>query len=288
MPIVRPSGASTHSTSELTADQRLAALPPRETFDHANGRLSYREAGSGPLIVFLHGVLGSADSWVWQFAHLTPRFHVVAWDAPGYGLSDTIEPDVTLFVDALEALLAHLGAESATLVGHSMGGVVSAAAAARPTNIVERLILSCTHPGYAEAPGSPPRPKLLQRLDDLETLGAETYGRMRAQGMVAPQASACAVELAARVAAQTRPEGLFCATRMLQFADVRPFYERIRARTLIAFGAQDPVVRPEMSAELRRLTPFAKHIDLPYVGHAPYFEDPETYSRMVRTFVETE
>lgn len=282
------SEAQTGKTADPTVAQRLAALPPRRTFQYGKGRLSYREAGSGPAIVFLHGLLGSADSWVWQLQELADRYRVVAWDAPGYGESDTVEPNVAAFADALGALLHHLKAEGAVLVGHSMGGVVATIAATRRETGVSRLILSCTHGGYAQDPQSPPTPKLLQRIRDLETLGAEAYGRLRAQGMVAPSASPTVLELAARIAAQTRPAGLFNATRALQFADARPFYAKLSVPTLVLFGAQDPVVRPEMSAELRRLTPFARHIDLVGVGHAPYLEDPETYTRTIRSFIGTE
>lgn len=282
------SEAQTGTSAGPTVAQRLAALPPRKTLAYGKGRLSYRETGSGPMIVFLHGLLGCADSWVWQMQDLADRYRVIAWDAPGYGSSDIVEPTLDAFADALQALLRHLGAENFALVGHSMGGVVSTFAAARHSTKITRLVLSCTHAGYAQDQKSPPSPKLLQRIRDLETLGADVYGRMRAQGMVAPSASAAVLELAAKIAAQTQPTGVFNATRALQFADARPLYEKLNVPTLVLFGAQDPVVRPELSAELRRLTPFARHIDLAGVGHAPYLENPELYTRTIRTFIETE
>ncbi len=268
-----------------TAAEPLATLPARKKLAFRGGSLSYREAGTGPAIVFLHGLLGCSDSWVFQLRDLSDAYRVVAWDAPGYGASTVVEPDVAVFADALDALLAHLHAEDVSVVGHSMGGVVAAVAAARPATRIRQLVLSCTHPGYGEPPDSPPTAKLLQRIADLEKLGPEAYGRQRARGMVAPCARPGAIELAAQVAAQTRPDGLFSATRALQFADARPCYAQLRARTLVLFGAQDPVVRPRFSVELRRLTPFARHVDLPGVGHAPYLEDPDAYSATIRAFI---
>ncbi len=272
--------------SSTAAGAGTVALPPRQALRHAGGRLSYREAGSGPAIVFLHGLLGSSDSWVCQFRGLARHYRVVAWDAPGYGDSDTVEPSAAVFADALEALLGHLGAAAVCLVGHSMGGVVATVAAARHRDAIGRLVLSCTHAGYADDPASPPSAKLLQRISDLETMGGDAYGRQRARDMVAPGTSSAVIDLAAGIAAQTRPVGLFAATRMLQFADARPCYGKLDLPTLVLFGAEDPVVRPELTAELRRLTPWARHIDLPGVGHAPYLEDPATYTQTIRAFIE--
>ncbi|HXP96611.1 MAG TPA: alpha/beta hydrolase, partial [Telmatospirillum sp.] len=126
-----------------------------------------------------------------------------------------------------------------------------------------------------------------QRMKDLEILGGEAYGRSRAEGMVTPSASPDVIDLAARIAAQTRPQGLFNATRALQLADARPLYARLTIPTLVIFGAEDQVVRPELSEELRRLTPFAQHVVLPGVGHAPYLEDPAAYTGAITAFLET-
>lgn len=144
-----------------SAESALAALPPRRSLRQASLTLAWREAGSGPAVVFLHGLLGNADSWVLQFADLAASHRVVAWDAPGYGGSSPLGPDIAAYADALAVLLARLGLEGATVVGHSMGGVVAALAAARPASLIGRVVLSCSHPGYAAPPDTPPTAKLL-------------------------------------------------------------------------------------------------------------------------------
>ena len=264
---------------DISAD--FAALPGRKIVDGAGGAVSYREGGEGRTVVFLHGLLGSADSWVEQFREFAGPCRVVAWDAPGYGQSGIAEADLDVFVDALVALLKHLNAEDVTLVGHSMGGVVAAAAAARPDTRIKRLVLSCTHAGYAKAKDTPPTEKLLGRMKDLEELGPEAYGRVRAEAMVAPNPAASVLAKAAYVAAQTRADGLFCATRMLQFADVRPLYAHITAPTTVITGGADPVVSQGMSEELKRLTAFADHVTVPGAGHAPYLEKPDAYNAIL-------
>src|SRR5262245_38438543 len=56
--------------------------------------IAYEIAGSGPLVVFLHGIGGNRSNWEEQVAYFAARFCAVAWDARGYGASD--DPPQTL------------------------------------------------------------------------------------------------------------------------------------------------------------------------------------------------
>ncbi|MFX8668663.1 alpha/beta fold hydrolase, partial [Acinetobacter baumannii] len=51
----------------------------------------YREAGQGEALVLLHGIGGCADSWKHQFETLSRSYRVIAWDAPGYGSSASLD-----------------------------------------------------------------------------------------------------------------------------------------------------------------------------------------------------
>ena len=55
-----------------------------------NRRLAYREAGSGPPIIFLHGLGGNSASWQPQFDALAGIHRVIARDMPGFGNSDLL------------------------------------------------------------------------------------------------------------------------------------------------------------------------------------------------------
>lgn len=273
-----------------SAADLLQSLPPRRHVTIDGRTVSYRTTGSGRPVLFLHGLLGNADSWAWQLHDLAERHTVVAWDAPGYGESSPAEPDLDAFATRLGDFIDALALESLVLVGHSMGGAVAARLAARlaaaAPPVLAGLVLSCTHAGYAAPPDAPPTQKLLDRISALRQEGPAAYGRGRAAAMVAQPAGDFALDLAARVAAGTHADGLFVATRMLQFADLRPLYGRITAPTRVLFGERDPVVTPALSAELRDLTPFATHVTLPGVGHAPYLEDPAGYEAALEPFLE--
>jgi len=88
---------------------------------------SYREAGKGKTLVLLHGISSGSGSWVKQLQNLSPYFHVIAWDAPGYGKSDeltTKQPTAQDYANRLKEMLDALALKDIVLVGHSLGALI--------------------------------------------------------------------------------------------------------------------------------------------------------------------
>jgi len=270
---------------DMTAEEIARLCPPRQGLPLSRGRISYREAGSGDALVFLHGLLGGAASWALQFAAFRGRFRVIAWDAPGFGASDPVGTAADTFADVLAEFLDALGAKAPTLVGHSMGGVVAARCAFRHPDRAARLILSCSHAGYGEGEDAPPRPRFLERLAELERLGAAAYGRVRARGLLGDDAPQGLLDFAATIAAEVDAEGMAQANRMLQLADNRSCLPRLRLPRLVIGGERDRVVAPALKAELAALTPGARRVEIPGAGHAPYFEAPAAYNAAIGEFI---
>ena len=84
--------------------------------------------GSGPLVLFLHGIGGNRHHWRQQLPVFATRFKAVAWDARGYGDSDDYEGAAAISMtsppDVLR-VLDHFKAQKAHLVGLSMGGRIA-------------------------------------------------------------------------------------------------------------------------------------------------------------------
>src|SRR5687767_7123068 len=85
-------------------------------------KVAYRERGSGPAVMFLHGLGGNSASWQPQFAALSDKYRVVAWDMPGFGNSDLLATRSTTTRDLstlARRLMDALGIQSAHGVGTS-------------------------------------------------------------------------------------------------------------------------------------------------------------------------
>jgi pimeloyl-ACP methyl ester carboxylesterase len=269
----------------FSANASPPACPPSQTVGLAHGTVSFRARGSGDTIVFLHGLLGSSRSWAFQFAHFGKAFRAVAWDAPGYAGSAPLAPSIDAYAEALRAFVATLGSDKVVLVGHSMGGAVATRLAARHPSLVSRLVLSCSHPGYGAPESAPMPPKFEQRMHELKELGPTAYGKARAHDLLPMEVAPALRAYAAEVAAETAPEGLRLATRMLQLADNRPLLPGLAMPVLILTGGVDTTVTPALKADLLRLAPQARHIEMPGLGHAPYFQAPDYYDGLIEDFI---
>lgn len=106
-------------------------------------RRAFRIAGSGPALLLIHGVGDKSASWEPVHAKLAQRFTVIAPDLLGHGESDKPRADYSLpaFANGMRDLLAVLGIDRVTVVGHSFGGGVAMQFAYQYPHLVERLVL---------------------------------------------------------------------------------------------------------------------------------------------------
>src|ERR671939_1339997 len=106
-------------------------------------KVTYRRAGWGPLLVLIHGITGSSDTWLDVIEPLAERYTVVAPDLLGHGRSAKPRGDYSLgaYASGLRDLLVALGEPPATVVGHSLGGGIAMQLAYQFPERVERLAL---------------------------------------------------------------------------------------------------------------------------------------------------
>src|SRR5271169_4762844 len=124
----------------------VTALPPR--FDEwqvelHGRRMIYRVAGTGPPIVLIHGMLNSSSHWRSVALNLANDFTVIAPDLIGHGDSAAPRGDYSLGAHAasIRDLLAAIGIDRASIVGHSLGGGVAMQFFYQFPQRVERLVL---------------------------------------------------------------------------------------------------------------------------------------------------
>ena len=114
-------------------------------------KIHYVTAGSGPLVVMVHGFPDFWYSWRKQIAALENTYRIAAVDLRGYNGSD--KPDgvesytMPLLVADIAAVIAAEGAESAVVAGHDWGGAIAwSLAMSRPELVSALVILNLPHP----------------------------------------------------------------------------------------------------------------------------------------------
>ena len=120
------------------------AGPVVETVEAGGRKVSYAGAGdSGDVVLLVHGYGGDRNSWLFLQEPLAARHRVYALDLPGHGTSakDVGDGSVDLLADAVLGVLDAVGSDRAHLVGHSLGGAVVLAAAARSPGRIASLTL---------------------------------------------------------------------------------------------------------------------------------------------------
>jgi pimeloyl-ACP methyl ester carboxylesterase len=268
------------------------------------------EAGTGPLVLLLHGFPQFWWTWRAQLTALAAAgFRPVAIDLRGYGASDKPPRgyDLPSLSGDVAALVRALGEREAVVVGHDWGGLLAWTTAALHPRTVRRLVVvSAAHPRRLRAaiadgeqrralryalPFQLPRvpERMLTRVDDdpvAELLRnwagpewqhtadfAEAVERYRSAARI-PQAAYGAMEYyrwAGR--SQLRPDGLRYARRMAA---------PITAPTLQLHGALDPYVLTATARGSGRYVAGAyEWRELPGVGHFLPEEAPEAVSTAI-------
>jgi pimeloyl-ACP methyl ester carboxylesterase len=128
-------------------------LPTRHTVQTASGRISYIEQGSGPVALFVHGVLLNGHLWRHQLAGLSDIRRVIAVDLLAHGNTE-ISPDQDVSVTANACMLAEfldaLKIDRVDLVGNdSGGGIAQIFAALHPLRLRSLALTNCdTHDNW--------------------------------------------------------------------------------------------------------------------------------------------
>lgn len=136
-----------------------ASDPARRFVDVRGGRTAYIDEGEGGVpFLLVHGIPGSARDWRWLTPVLAPHRRVVRVDMPGHGETPrSVDVDVASRAHFVLDFAAALELPKVILVGHSMGGVVAAAAAnLAPDRVAAVAFVSSpglrVHRGFRGAP----------------------------------------------------------------------------------------------------------------------------------------
>lgn len=242
---------------------------------------------SHPALVFLHGVGGDGHTFKAQLDTFSTAHNCLAWHMPGYGGSATITPyDWDGLANALIALLDSEHLERATLVGHSIGGMVAQRAVALAPERVERLVLSATSPAFGKRDGDFQQRFLSARLGPLDqgrTLASLAPGIVDSLLGTSP---ADAARTDAITAMSAVPEDSYrAAMTAITGFDARATLPDITCPTLLIAGQHDSNAPAAMMARMADIIPGAQYTCLDDAGHLSYMEQPDAFNHTLHHFL---
>lgn len=281
----------TSSLSPLTA----AWSDSGRLVEVAGHRLFVVERGQGPVLLLVHGFPTSSYDYRAMIGLLERRFRCIAFDFPGYGLSDKpLGYSYSLFqqADALEALLRALGVRSASVVCHDMGTSVVCELLARKDEgrlgfELERVTF--TNGSMLQWRASiTPFQKLLASNDTLLTaidvcaripdgFVAGLRGLTRRPDAITADDEVVMRELLVHEDGHLRLPALagYMRERYVHKERWIGALTRNAALASLVWAAEDPIANLEMGRELHALMPASPYQELDGVGHFLIFEDPE-------------
>ncbi len=290
-------------SSDSTTFDGPAEQPPLQQLSIHGHDIRYRTAGDGPVLLMLHGMASSSETWRHVFRQLSQRFTVVAPDLLGHG--DTAKPRTEYSLGAnanvLRDLLALLGHERATVVGHSYGGGVAMQFAYQFPDRCERL-------GLVGSGGLGLEVNPLLRL--LTLPGAEHLLPIFCSDRLRDTGSRLAAWIARRgVRASPVVEEIWRGYSSLTNAEGRTaFFKTLRAvidhegqsvcasdrlyltcavPTLIVWGEDDAIIPVRHAHEAHEAIPGSRLYTFEGVGHYPHCEMPERFANLLTDFVAT-
>ena len=264
------------------------ALPELRKVEVEGKAIAYREAGSGPALVWLHGIGSNAESWEPQYQALADRWRVIGWDAPGYGGSDDLDPLGPMagdYAEALSGLLDALKIYRAHIGGNSLGALMAAAYWNRFPDRVLSLILSDAASGHGRLSAEERQEKLMQRLDDVAELGPAGLAQKRGPALVSPAAPPHVVAKVVRGMSRIRPKGYIQAARMLSLGDIVGELAGCDVPVMVICGADDKITPPPTNKRIAESVAGARFELLSGAGHLPNLEVPDRFNALVRDFL---
>ena len=254
--------------------------------DHVGGPVAWREAGSGPPIVFLHGLGGTRGAWGPQLRGLSRTRRCIAWDMPGYGDSEPLEllTYVTI-ADALISFLDDLSIEQVDLCGLSFGGMHALHTAIRYPDRVRYMVLANTSPAFG-MDGTIAQEWVSSRLAPLDAGGSvadaaqDVIDAITAQPLTGPVRDETIDAFR-----QISNEGFRASVQCLPSNDVRAQLPQLHHRCCVIVGELDRETPVSYAKALADGLPNAEFHVLDGIGHLSPAEAPDRFNELVAAFL---
>jgi pimeloyl-ACP methyl ester carboxylesterase len=283
--------------AEVTSDFETA----HEVRLHGH-RVSYRTAGSGPVVLLIHGIAGTSEQWADVAPILAEGYTVVAPDLLGHGQSAKPIGDYSLgaYAVSLRDLLIALGHRRATVVGHSLGGGIAMQFAYEYPVFCERMVVVSSgglgrevHPllRAATLPGAELVLPLIASQRVLGVGGALGQVLARVGLRAGPDIAEMARGYSSLADAEARAAFLHTVRAVIDYNGQRVsaadrLYLSSMLPSLIVWGRRDPLIPAVHGEDAHRLMPGSRLEIFESAGHFPQLDDPMRFAAVLREFLE--
>lgn len=227
----------------------------------------------------------SARSWVTQLQGLQHALRMIALDLPGHGESDPAPGAASIeeYAAVAAEVLGALASGPVIVVGHSLGGSVAIALAARRPDLVRGLVLiaSCVKLPLVDSIGE----RLVAYLPG--PLRRLLFFSMAKKVLFAPGAPVDAVAIAMQELRACRPDTILNDVRVARAMDLTEQAAALDVPTLVLAGSRDRLTTPALAERLSALIRSSRLRIVDGAGHMLPLEAPEQVNREIVTFIES-
>jgi pimeloyl-ACP methyl ester carboxylesterase len=257
--------------------------------------INYVELGSGPPILFIHGLGGSWQNWLETLPFFARTHRVLAIDLPGFGASPLPAEMISIsgYGRIVDEFCETVGFERGALVGNSMGGFIAAEVAIAHPHRVEKLVLVSAAGITTEHQRNEKVLAAMRRFEAVLTWAAthpkpEFFKRPRARGGLRVVFAHPDKLPGALLFEQTKgagKPGFIDALDAISAYPLRDRLERISVPTLVVWGEKDRLVPLRDADVFEELIPDSRKIVYPDTGHVAMLERPDRFNADVEEFL---
>jgi pimeloyl-ACP methyl ester carboxylesterase len=286
--------------SQWRADIPLAELEARwatgaSRFVDVDGmRVHYRDEGSGPPVVLVHGTGSSLHTWDAWASALSGAHRVVRFDLPAFGLTGPHPRDdyrMDTYVEFVEHVAAKLGLGRFALAGNSLGGEIAwRFAVAHPSEVTALVLVDAAgYPREGRRPlvfrlgGMPVISSLMPHLDPRRLVDRTVHGIYGDPARVTPELVERYYELSLRPGNRAA----FGARTSIPFEDRTAGLRALRVPTVVLWGARDSLIPVAHAAKFAADIPGATVRVYDDLGHVPMEEAGPRTAADVAQFLAT-
>ena len=253
-----------------------------------NPHLALDVAGTGDMLLFLHGIGGCRKNWLPNLTAVADIGQAVAMDIRGYGESGDYDGAFSFddAADDIERLMQHMGKERVHLIGLSMGGTLALHYAVRSPERVASLVLCSTTTSLSELPDDElerfleARRSKLARVDNMRDV-ARTMAELVLSPTSSPEVTEEMIESLASLRRANYLKALECAARY-RFAGK---LDSLKMPKLVVCGGEDRVIPSEQQRLLHARLTDAQFVFLPDAGHIVNLDAPIAFNLALRQFL---